>query len=70
MSEGVVLNPTRLVLAALIGLVILLLLMVGMCVQERFFCRFFCPMGAVFSLLPVLSVFLPSQNERKLQERM
>ena len=40
-----------------IGLVILLLLMVGMCVQERFFCRFFCPMGAVFSLLPVLPFF-------------
>ena len=37
-----------------IGLAILLLLMVGMCVQERFFCRFFCPMGAVFSILPVL----------------
>ena len=29
----------------------------GMCVQERFFCRFFCPMGAVFSLLPVLPFF-------------
>lgn len=53
-----------------IGLVILLLLMAGMCVQERFFCRFFCPMGAVFSLLPGTAVFLPSQNERKLQKRM
>ena len=40
-----------------IGLVILLLLMAGMCVQERFFCQFFCPMGAVFSLLPVLPFF-------------
>ena len=40
-----------------IGLVILLFLMAGMCVQERFFCRFFCPMGAVFSLLPVLPAF-------------
>lgn len=39
------------------GLVLLLLLLVGMCVQERFFCRFFCPMGAVFSLLPVLPLF-------------
>ena len=44
-----------------IGLVILLLLMVGMCVQERFFCRFFCPMGAVFSILPVL----PFSNLRR-----
>lgn len=39
------------------GIVILLLLAVGMCVQERFFCRFFCPMGAVFALLPVLPFF-------------
>lgn len=39
------------------GVVILMILMVGMCVQERFFCRFFCPMGAVFSLLPVLPLF-------------
>lgn len=39
------------------GLVILILLMVGMAVQERFFCRFFCPMGAIFSLLPVLPFF-------------
>lgn len=39
------------------GLIILLLILVGMCVQERFFCRFLCPMGAIFSLLPVLPIF-------------
>lgn len=39
------------------GIVLLLLLIVGMCIQERFFCRFFCPMGAIFSLLPVLPFF-------------
>jgi polyferredoxin len=39
------------------GLVLLVLILVGMCLQERFFCRFLCPMGAVFSLLPVLPVF-------------
>lgn len=33
MSEGVVLNPTRLVLAALIGLVILLVLIIKFNVQ-------------------------------------
>jgi polyferredoxin len=37
-----------------VGIVLLVLILVGMCVQERFFCRFLCPMGAVFSLLPVL----------------
>jgi polyferredoxin len=39
------------------GWVILIVLMVGMTVRERFFCRFFCPLGAVFSLLPVLPLF-------------
>lgn len=28
--------------------------MAGMIVRERFFCQFLCPLGAVFSLLPVL----------------
>ena len=40
-----------------IGLVILILLIVGMCLEERFFCRNLCPMGAVFSLVPVLPLF-------------
>lgn len=30
------------------------LVVVGMIVRERFFCQFLCPMGAVFSLMPVL----------------
>lgn len=33
---------------------LLLLILVGMAVQERFFCQFLCPMGAVFALLPQL----------------
>lgn len=37
-----------------VGLVLLLLIVVGMAWQERFFCQFLCPMGAVFSLLPEL----------------
>lgn len=40
-----------------VGVIVLILLVVGMCFQERFFCRFFCPMGAVFSILPVLPFF-------------
>jgi polyferredoxin len=46
------------------GIVILVLLIAGMCVQERFFCRFFCPMGAVFAILPVLP-FFSLQRERQ-----
>ena len=41
----------------MIGLVLLIAIIIGMCVKERFFCRFLCPMGAVFSLLPVLPGF-------------
>lgn len=41
----------------LVGLALLLVILVGMCLEERFFCRNFCPMGAVFSLLPVLPYF-------------
>ncbi len=39
------------------GVTLLLLIIVGMCLEERFFCRNLCPMGAVFSLLPVLPFF-------------
>ena len=37
-----------------IGLGILVLIAIGSIVKERFFCEFLCPLGAVFSLLPVL----------------
>ena len=37
-----------------VGIVLLLLILAGMLWEERFFCRVLCPMGAVFSLLPVL----------------
>ena len=41
----------------IIGAVVLALIIIGMCVQERFFCRFMCPMGAVFSILPIAATF-------------
>ena len=37
-----------------VGIVLLVLILLGMAVQPRFFCQFLCPMGAVFALLPVL----------------
>lgn len=36
---------------------LLILILIGMVLQERFFCRFLCPLGAVFSLLPVFPFF-------------
>ncbi|MBD5135665.1 MAG: 4Fe-4S binding protein [Lachnospiraceae bacterium] len=41
----------------ILGVVILIIIIIGMAVCERFFCLFLCPMGAVFSILPVLPVF-------------
>lgn len=37
-----------------VGSGLLALILIGMCIEERFFCKFLCPMGAVFALLPVL----------------
>ena len=35
------------------GFAVLLLIVIGMAFKERFFCQFLCPMGAIFSLLPL-----------------
>ena len=37
-----------------VGILLFVLILVGMAVHPRFFCQFLCPMGAVFSLLPIL----------------
>ncbi len=37
-----------------IGAVLLVLIMIGMALKDRFFCQFLCPMGAVFAILPQL----------------
>ncbi len=39
-----------------VAIVLFVLILVGMALHPRFFCQFLCPMGAVFSLLPVLPV--------------
>ncbi len=38
----------------ILGTILLVLILVGMALEPRFFCRFLCPMGAVFRLLPIL----------------
>ena len=48
-----------------VGTIALLLIVIGMAVCERFFCRFLCPMGAVFSFMPV---FPPFSLRRKRSE--
>ena len=44
---------------------LLVLILVGMVFCERFFCRFLCPMGAVFSLLPILPFFSVRRKREK-----
>ena len=41
-------------LGYLAGWIIFVLILVGMCLKERFFCQYLCPMGAIFAWLPVL----------------
>lgn len=39
------------------GVALMVVILIGMAFCERFFCRFLCPMGAVFTLMPVISLF-------------
>lgn len=41
----------------LCAILLLVFIVAGMAVKERFFCQFLCPMGAVFSLLPQFPFF-------------
>ena len=48
-----------------IGIILLVLILIGMCTQERFFCQFLCPMGAVFAMIPILPSALFNRNREK-----
>ena len=48
-----------------IGIILLVLILIGMCTQERFFCQFLCPMGAVFALMPILPSALFKRDRSK-----
>lgn len=52
-----------------VGLAVLILLVIGMAFQERFFCQFLCPLGAVFSLLPQIPAFGLKRNTEKCPAR-
>lgn len=47
------------------GLTLFIILSLFMMFTERFFCRFLCPFGAVFSLLPVLPFSAPARDRSK-----
>ena len=47
-----------------VGIVLLVLVIAGFALQERFFCQVLCPMGAVFALLPTFPfAFLQRKSE-------
>lgn len=48
----------------LIGVALLLMIVAGMFFQERFFCQCLCPLGAVFSLLPIVPLPVWKRNEK------
>ena len=48
-----------------IGIILLVLILIGMCTQERFFCQFLCPMGAVFAMMPILPSALFKRDRSK-----
>lgn len=48
-----------------LGVVLMLLIIVLMAVSERGFCRFLCPMGAWFALLPVLPYFSVKRDKKE-----
>lgn len=47
------------------GLILLILIVFGAALSERFFCRCLCPFGAIFSILPVIPLF-NIERKRKL----
>ena len=50
--------------SSMIGLGLFILILIGMALEPRFFCRFCCPLGAIFSLLPVMP-FSVVQRDRE-----
>lgn len=53
-----------------IGIILLVLILIGMCTQERFFCQFLCPMGAVFAMMPILPSALFNRNQGEMPFKM
>ncbi|BCZ44901.1 ferredoxin [Clostridium gelidum] len=53
---GQITDLTTIFSSLLIGLVLLVLITIGAAFIERFFCRYLCPLGAIFSIISKLSI--------------
>ena len=57
-------------LGYLAGWIIFVLILVGMCLKERFFCQYLCPMGAIFAWLPTLPFSVLDQRPKQLHSKV
>ena len=53
---GQITNVSTIVNNLLIGLILLVLITIGAAFIERFFCRYLCPLGAVFSIISKVGI--------------
>lgn len=53
----------------MVAVILLIITVVGMAVEERFFCQFLCPMGALFALLPVFPFSSLRREDSKCPEK-
>lgn len=53
---GQITDPSTIFSSLLIGLILLVLITIGAFFIERFFCRYLCPLGAVFSIISRFSI--------------
>lgn len=47
------------------GSICLGMIVIGMFLEERFFCQFLCPLGAIFSMLPILPWCTMKRNSKE-----
>ncbi|MDD2533126.1 MAG: 4Fe-4S binding protein [Eubacteriales bacterium] len=56
-AYGHILSPDELLNTYLIGLVVLVISLIGSFVYDRFFCKYFCPLGAINAIIGKISRF-------------
>ena len=64
-SQLVALKPKLGGTAGIVGLVLFVICSIGMAAEKRAFCRFLCPFGAVFSILPVLPFSMVQRKQKE-----
>jgi uncharacterized protein with FMN-binding domain/Pyruvate/2-oxoacid:ferredoxin oxidoreductase delta subunit len=58
-------NLQQVIATCTIGLILLVLIGIGAAFVERFFCRYLCPLGAIFTIVSKISIFKISKPNDK-----